>query len=374
MGKKHIYVGMDVHKETTVIVLAHGGRNGKVEPLGSFSSGLDSMRKVLERLRRREARLHFAYESGPTGFALQRRLEAWGEECIVASASHVPKKAGDRVKTDRRDAELIARAHRAGELDPIHVPDAVDESIRDVCRARFDAKQDERRGKQRLKSLLLRNGYAYKAISGWTPAHKAYLREKPLQHPGQKAALESYVRSIDHANERIEDLETQLELLALEWRLDPLACSLMAFKGIGWLTGVRLAAELGDLRRFPSARALMGYLGLAASEHSSGLRERKGAITKAGNAHARFYLVESAAHYRKAPKVSKELTRRQVGIASAVVDLSWRAQNRLHKRYWTLVSRGLAAQKAQVAVARELAGYVWAVGQNDYLYEDLPAS
>lgn len=374
MRKKHIYVGMDVHKETTVIALAYGGREGKVEHLGTFSSGFDSMRKVLERLRRREAHLRFAYESGPTGFALQRRLAAWGEECIVASASHVPKKAGDRVKTDRRDAELIAKAHRAGDLDPIHVPDAVDESIRDLCRARFDAKQDERRGKQRLKSFLLRNGYAYKAISDWTPRHKAYLREKPLQHPGQKGTLESYIRSIDHANERIEDLETQLELLALEWRLDPLARSLMAFRGIGWLTGMCLAAELGDIRRFPNARALMAYLGLTASEHSSGLRERKGAITKAGNSHARFYLVESAVHYKRPPKVSKELTRRQVGIASEVTDMSWRAQNRLHARYWTLVNQGLPMQKAQVAIARELAGYVWSVGQGDYLYEDVEGS
>lgn len=370
MRKKHIYVGMDVHKETTVIALANGGRNGKVEHLGTFSSGFDSMRKVLERLRRRGAQLHFAYETGPTGFALQRRLQAWGEECIVASASHVPKKAGDRVKTDRRDAELIAKAHRAGDLDAIHVPDAVDESIRDLCRARFDAKQDERRGKQRLKSFLLRNGYNYRALSGWTPSHKAYLREKVMQHPGQKGAMESYISSIDHANSRIENLETQLELLSLEWRLDPLACSLMALKGVGWLSGLCLAAELGDIRRFPSARALMGYLGLTASEHSSGLRERRGAITKAGNSHARFYLVESAVHYKKAPKVSKELTRRQVGIASEVVDLSWHAQTRLHTRYWTLVNQGLAMQKAQVAIARELAGYVWAIGQGDYLYED----
>jgi transposase len=254
-------------------------------------------------------------------------------------------------------------------LDAIHVPNPVDEAIRDLCRARFDAKQDERRGKQRLKSLLLRNGCAYLGKSGWTAEHKAYLRERPMQHPAQRAAMESYIRSIDHAGSRIEDIETQLELLCPDWELYGLATALMALKGVAWLTATSLAAELGDMRRFPSAPAMMAYLGLSPSEHSSGQRVRKGAITKAGNSHARFYLVESAQHYFRPPKVSKELTRRQIGVDQEILDLSWQAQLRLNKRYWALARRGMRVQKVQVAVARELAGFVWAVGQKEWLYD-----
>ena len=371
MRQKHIYVGMDVHKETTVIALAHGGRNGKVENFGTYATSIDSFKIALARLRKRNAKLHFAYESGPTGFVLQRRLEASGEDCIVVSASHVPKKAGDRVKTDRRDAMLIAKMHRGGELDPIHIPDAGDEAMRDLCRARCDAKQDERRNRQRLKSFLLRNGHNYKASAAWTPAHKRYLHEKAVQHPAQRGAVESYLLAVDQARDRIENIETQMQILSLDWNLYPLACSLMALKGVAWLTATCLAAELGDMRRFPDARSMMGYLGLTASEHSTGLRERKGAITKAGNSHVRFFLVESAQHYSKHPKVCKALSDRQIGVDQDVIDLSWKAQNRLHKRYWTLLNRGLANQKARVAIARELVGFIWTIGQREELYEDM---
>lgn len=370
MRRKHIYVGMDVHKETTAIALAHDGRGGEVETLGTFSSGLDSMRKVLERLRRRKAVLHFAYESGPTGFWLQRRLEAWGEDCIVASASHVPKKAGDRVKTDRRDAILIAKSHRAGDLEAIHVPDAGDEAIRDLCRARYDAKQDERCNRQRLKSFLLRVGYKYTGKSGWTPEHKAYLREKPLPDPVQRMVVESYVQAIDHAVARIEEIETQLQVRTLNWGLYGLASALMALRGVGWLTATCLAAELGDLRRFPTAASFMGYLGLCSSEHSSGQRRRVGSISKSGNSHVRFYVVESATHCKNSPKVSKELTGRQIGVDPEIVAISWKAQQRLHRRYWALVNGGSNPNVATVAVARELAGFIWGIGQKEWLYED----
>lgn len=374
MRKKHIYVGMDVHKETNVIALAHGGRGGKVENFGTYASSMDSMKIALTRLRRKKAQLHFVYESGPTGFVLQRRLLAWGEDCIIVSASHVPKKAGDRVKTDRRDAIQLAKMHRSGDLDAIHVPDSADEAIRDLCRARFDAKQDERRSKQRLKSFLLRNGYNYQGNANWTPSHKSYIREKQMQHPAQKSALESYMQSIDQCGDRIEDLETQLQILGLDWKLYPLVEALMVLKGVAWLTATNLVAELGDMRRFPKARNMMAYLGLTPSEHSTGTSIRKGAITKAGNSHARFFLVESAQHYFRRPNVSKALTERQIGADEKLKALSWKAQNRLHKRYWTLASRTLTTQKIQIAIARELVGFVWAIGQMDYLYEDLEAA
>ena len=363
MKIKPIYVGLDVHKETTVVALAEGGREGKVTEYGTMSSGLHAMKKFLAKMRKPDRKLHFVYESGPTGFALQRRLSAWGEDCIVVSAVHVPKKAGDRVKTDRRDAIQLARMHRSGELEAIHVPRVEDEAIRDLCRGRVDARQDQRRNKQRLKSQLLRNGYNYKGKTSWNDPHRRYLRELVLQHPAQKSTLEEYIMSIDQAAERIDRIDTQLQLLVEDWQMRPLVKALMGLKGFAWLSATVIAAELGDLKRFPKACNLMDYLGLTTSEHTTGTRQRKGSITKAGNSHARYFLVESAQHYYKRPKVSKELSRRQEGLSEEIKTISWEAQGRLYKRYWALANRGLMIQKIQVAIARELAGFVWAVGQ-----------
>lgn len=363
MRKKHIYVGMDVHKETTVIALAHGGRNGKVEEYGTISSGMQSMKLFLSRIRRPNVQLHFVYESGPTGFVLQRKLTGWNEDCIVVSASHVPKKTGNKVKTDRRDAILLAKAHRAGELAGIHVPDSDDEAIRDLCRSRYDAKQDQRRNRQRLKSFLLRNGYNYKAKTSWNDPHRRYLRELVLQHPAQKSTMEEYIMAIDQSGERISRIELQLQMLIVDWRFHPVVQALMALKGFAWLTATVMACEIGDMRRFDSPRQMMAFLGLTTSEHTTGERQRKGSITKAGNSHARFFIVESAQHYYKQPKVSKALTTRQEGASAEIKAISWKAQNRLHKRYWSLANRGVTTQKIQVAIARELSGFVWAIGQ-----------
>ena len=354
---------MDVHKETTVISLAHAGRNGKVERYGTLSSSLHSMRKFLERNRKPNVKLHFVYEAGPTGFALQRRLAAWNEDCIVVSPSHVPKKAGDRVKTDRRDADQLARMHRNGELDAIRVPDPVDEAIRDLCRSRFDGKQDERRNRQRLKSFLLRNGYRYTGKTSWNTRHRRWLRELGVQHPAQKSTMEEYIMAIDQSGERISRIELQLQLQIVDWDLYPLVKALMALKGFGWLTATVMASELGDLRAYASARHLMSYFGLTTSEHSTGERVRKGSITKSGNSHARFFIVESAQHYCKRPKVSKELTDRQEGVDERIREISWKAQNRLYKRAKALSHSGVMEQKIKVALARELVGFVWAIGQ-----------
>ncbi len=363
MSKKHIYVGMDVHKETTVIAMAQAGRNGRVEHYGTISSSLHSMRRFLERNRKPNVMMHFVYEAGPTGFALQRRLEAWNEDCIVLSAVHVPKKAGDRVKTDRRDAEQLARMHRSGELEAIRVPDSDDEAIRDLARGRFDAKQDQRRSRLRLKSFLLRNGYSYSGKTSWNQRHRRWLRELGLQHPAQKCAMEEYVTSIDQCGERISRIELQLQLLVVDWRMYPLVEALMALKGFAWLSATVIASELGDLRAYETPRHLMSYLGLITSEHTTGERVRKGSITKSGNSHARFFIVESSQHYCKVPKVSKELTDRQAGVSERIREISWNAQNRLYKRCRALGRRGVMGQKIQVALARELVGFVWAVGQ-----------
>lgn len=370
MRKKHIYVGMDVHKETTVIALAHGGRSGKVEQCGTLSSSLHTMKAFLAKIRKPNVQLHFVYETGPTGFALQRKLTGWGEDCIVVSAVHVPKKLGDKVKTDRKDAMQLARSHRAGELTGIHIPDSDDEAIRDLCRSRFDAKQDERRSKQRLKSFLLRNGYNYTGKSSWNAAHRRYLREIVLQHPAQKVTMEEYIIAIDQCGERIVRIEIQLQRLIVTWRFHPLVEALMALKGFAWLSATAIACEIGDMRRFENARKLMSYLGLTTSEHTTGSSVRRGAITKSGNSHARFYLVESAQHYFKVPKVSRDLTTRQEGVGEDIKTISWKAQVRLHKRFWHLASRGVTRQKIQVAIARELVGFLWSVGQRVELPDD----
>jgi transposase len=254
----------------------------------------------------------------------------------------------------------LARLHRAGELTGIHVPDPRDEAIRDLIRARTDAVTDRRDNRQRLKAFLLRHGYKYSGQSSWTEPHLRYLRELVLDDPAHKVVLEEYLLAITQATERIERLETHLATLAATWRLKPVVDALQGLRGFQLLTAVALAAELGDLSRFRHPRQLMAFLGLVPSEYTSGDTRRQGSITKAGNSHARWFLVEAAQHYRLPPKVSKELAPRQEKLPARIKEISWKAQVRLHHKYWSMMMRGKRVQTIQVAVARELVGFVWA--------------
>lgn len=360
---KHIYIGMDVHKEDNVIAVADGARKGEVREYGKISNDSHTLEKLVRRLKKAhpDAELHFAYEAGPCGFPIYRRLTQLKLDCIVVAPSMIPKKSGDRVKTDRRDAISLARLHRAGELTEVCVPDAEDESVRDMCRARTDARKCVSAWKQRLKGFLLRNGYRYKGTANWGPAHRRYLRELVLPYPAHKMILEEHLMAIDQGIERVARLTEQIETLVMGWRWLPVVEALMCMRGISILTATVIVSELGDLSRFKHPRQLMAYLGLVSSEDTSGTRRRQGSITKAGNTHARYFLVESAQHCGLPPKVSKALSARQEGQPMAVREAAWKAQVRLNKRYWALMSRGVMRNKALVAVAREMVGFIWEV-------------
>jgi len=361
--KKHMYIGMDVHKEDNVIALADGRRGGEIREYGRISNDSHSLEKMVRKLKKAhpDTELHFVYEAGPCGFPIYRRLTQLKLDCIVVAPSMIPKKSGDRVKTDRRDAISLARLHRAGELTEICVPDAEDESIRDMCRARTDARKCVSAWKQRLKSFLLRNGYKYKGQANWSIAHRRYLRELVLPYRAHKMVLEEHLMAIDQGVERVARFSDQIDMLILNWKWLPVVDALMCMRGISTLTAVVIVSELGDLSRFDHPRQLMAYLGLVSSENSSGSRRRQGSITKAGNTHARYFLVESAQHCGLPPKVSRALTARQEGQPLAIREVAWKAQVRLNKRYWALITRGVARNKALVAVAREMVGFIWEI-------------
>jgi transposase len=290
---------------------------------------------------------------------LARRLRQLGLDCPVMSPTKTTRKPNERVKTDKKDAAKIAREFRNGDIVEVRVPPATDEAVRDVCRARTDAVDDQSRAKQRLKSFLLRTGHHYVGRADWSEAHMRYLRHLSMPTSAHGIVLEEYLQAIDASRERVERMKESLIELLGEWEWEPVVRALMAFKGFQEVAAMTIVSELGDLRRFESPRSLVHFLGLAPGEHSTGASRRQGAITKCGNGHARWMLVECAQHYRKPPKVSAILSKRQEGQRRDVKELSWRVQHRLSARYRRLKARGKREQKVIVAIARELATFVW---------------
>ncbi len=361
MNESTTYVGLDVHKDSIQVAMLLPGSSAAQE--WGLEHSATKVTGLLRRLRRRApGPVVCCYEAGPCGYELQRRLEAGGVTCKVIAPSLIPKRPGQRIKTDKRDARSLAEFLRAGLLTEVRAPTPDEEALRDLCRAREDAKEDQLRARHRLSKFLLRQGRMWgPGRRAWTQAHHAWLRQQVFGSTPARVVFEDYLRAVEHAVERVRDLDVAIEEMAVQEPYAEPVGWLRCFRGISTVTAVSLVAELHGFERFSSPRALMGFLGLVPSEHSSGGTRRQGAITKAGNSHVRRLLVESAWHYRHKPYVGQQLRRRREGQPGWVIAVADKAQHRLHRRYCRLSARGKPRNKVCVAVARELVGFVWAV-------------
>lgn len=364
-SSKTVFVGLDVHKDSIVIAAAEAGR-APARVVATVPSEWKAIRKALERLGD-PAAVSCCYEAGPTGYGLARALRAAGWDCDVIAPSKVPRKPGERIKTDRRDAVKLAQNHRNGELVAIVVPDEADEAIRDLERARDDAKRAERVARHQLSKFLLRQGRCYDGKTTWNERHLSWVRAQKFAEPAQEHVLADAIAAVETATLRVAQLTERLREVTADWGRMPLVKALQALRGVQFVTAVTVVAEVGDLRRFATAGDFMGYVGLIPTEQTSGEVRRRGPISKTGNAHVRRLLVESAWHYRRQPRMSKELRERSIGIAPGVCAIAWKAQSRLHNRLRKLLGRGKHPAEAVTAVARELAGFIWAIGQAEPL-------
>ena len=353
------YIGLDVHKDSIAVAIAPQNST-EVRRYGIIGGTLQAVDNLLKRLAKPNLELRFVYEAGPCGFVLCRHLRSKGTHCDLVCPSLIPKKASDRVKTDRRDADQLARLYRASELTPIHVPDQEDEAIRDLIRARTAAVCDQRRARNRLKGFLLRLGFRYTGKTSWNDAHKRYLSGLLMPRPAQQIVFQEFIHAINDAAERVARLNTAVVDALPGWKWEPVVHALMTLRGMQELSAMTVIAEVGDLSRFENPRSLMHFFGLTPSEHTSANKRVQGPITKCGNAHCRRVLTEAAWHYRLKPLVSEAMQKRQEHQTKEVRMLAWKAQERLHKRF-----KHLAAHKKSVvaltAIARELVGFVWAI-------------
>ena len=352
------YVGLDVHKESIVVAVADGER-GRAEVVSELRNDWPMLQRTLRRLGE-PAALRLCYEAGPTGFDLARRLKAAGFAVMVVAPSLVPKLVGRQVKTDRRDAAQLAHFLRSGDLVEVAVPTPETEAMRDLERARDDAKNAERVARHQLDKFLLRQGRSWSERK-WTVRHQTWLRTLKLDSPIQQRVLDDYLRAVEEGGQRVRRLEQDIEDLVVTWSSHPFVIALQALRGVQLLTAVIILAEVGDFRRFASARELMAYLGLVPSEHSSGERRQQGRITRCGNQHVRRILIESAWNYRYRPRVSARISQRRERVSPEVRAIAEKAERRLCRRFERLTSRGKSKVKAVTAIARELAGFVWAI-------------
>ena len=363
MKNYNTYVGLDVHKDSISIAIAEEGRIGEVRYYGCIKGDLISLDKVIKKLSQGIGKLHFVYEAGPCGYGIYRHLMKQGFDCTVVAPSMIPKRSGDRIKNDRRDAESLARLHRSGDLTAIYVLREEDEAMRDLTRAREDAVKAQRVVRQELGAFLLRHGLRYSGKSHWTLIHRRWFAEIKMGHPGQQITIQEYIDAERVAGERVERLTEQIRQLVGCWRMAPVVKALQAMRGISLLVATTTVAEIGDMRRFENPRALMAYLGLNPSEYSSGDKVKRGRITKTGNGHVRRSLIEAAQSYAHPARISRRLVGRQESLPKVIRDLAWRAQLRLCTRFKHLMLRGKNRNTVITAIARELSGFIWAMAQ-----------
>lgn len=360
--KKVRFIGLDVHADTVAVAVAEP--DGEVRSMGVIPNRPESIRKLVKKLGP-AAQLRVCYEAGPTGYVIYWQLTGLGVHCDVVAPTLVPVKAGDRVKTDRRDATKLARSYRAGDLTPVWVPDAAHEALRDLVRAREAAKKDQLRARHRLGKFLLRHGRRPATkTTPWTQRHLMWVRQLQFEQPAQEATRLDYLHEVDHAADRIDRLERAIDdaVKTVPRSMRVVIEGLQALRGIALISAVTIVAEVGELSRFRRAPQLMGYGGMGAREDSSGTRTRRGGITKTGNAHLRRIAIEAAWAYRHRPAVGGALRKRQATLSEEVKAIGWKAQLRLHARYRKLLGRGKCQQHVVTAVGRELLGFIWAIG------------
>jgi transposase len=357
------FVAFDTSKLRNAVAIAEGGRRGEIRFLGEIDNTPEATAKLVKKLAGKHQRLTFCYEAGPTGYGLYRQITAMGHTCLVVAPSLIPKRPGDRVKTNRRDALSLARQLRAGELTAVWVPDPRHEAMRDLTRARGAAVADLRSKRQQVSGFLLRLGRHYSGKKTWTKAHMMWLASQKLEYAEQRIAFEEMLLAVRQAEERVARLEQAIRSAVPDWSLAEVVQALMAMRGLDMISATALLAEIGDLSRFQAPRELMGYLGLVPSEQSTGDTIKRGPITKAGNRRARRVLVESAWSYRHPPRIGNDKQKKVAATSPAVRAIAWKAQHRLYGRYRALTRRGKLKTVVITAIARELAGFVWAVNR-----------
>jgi transposase len=362
MAKSITYVGLDVHKDTIAVALADAGLRGEVRQHGKILNTPAALKALAVKLIRKGRDLQFCYEAGPCGYGIQRQLTGMGHDCAVVAPSLIPRKPGVRIKTDRRDATNLAKLHRAGELTPVWVPDQAHEAIRDLVRARQAAVRTLRQARQQLSGFLLRQGYHYHRPA-WTQLHRRWLASLKFEQAVHHIVLEDSIAAVEAAMARRDRLEAHIEAALPEWSLASVVQALQALRGVGLVAAATLVAELGDITRFTNPRQLMAFLGLVPSEHSSGGTRRQGGITKAGNGAARRMLIEAAWSYRFPARISREQLLRQERLAKPIREIAWKAQERLCRRYRKLAWAGKQPTVITAAIARELAGFIWAIAK-----------
>ena len=362
MKKCTRFVGLDDSKDSIQVAVADGTPGGEVREWGSIAATQDAITSLIRRLGR-PSELRVVYEAGPCGYGVYRQLTSMGVACVVAAPTRTPRRAGDRIKSDRRDAVTLARLHRAGELTPVWVPDSETEAMRDLTRTREDAKYAQTRAKQRLQSFLLRHGRCYSSGCRWTLKHVRWIASQRFDHPSQQICLEEYLAAVEECGRRIARLDAQIRELVPRWSMAPVVEALTAHRGVNLLVATTFVAEFGDVTRFDRARPLMGFVGLVPSLSASGQERRTGSITKTGNGHVRRCLIEAAWAFRHPARRTEHLRRRLRNQPADVQDLAWKAQVRLCGRYRKLVGRGKQHNKVITAIARELVAFLWATAR-----------